>query len=56
MTDMINDKNDILEAICSISSISEESSAASQEVMNIVKQQLDAISSLEKEALKLKKM
>lgn len=54
MTDMINDKERILEAICSISSISEESSAASQEVMNIVKQQLDAISSLEKEALKLK--
>ena len=54
MTEMINDKERILEAIYSISAISEESSAASQEVKNIVRQQLDSISSLEKEAIKLK--
>lgn len=54
MTEMINDKERILEAIYSISAISEESSAASQEVKDIVRQQLDSISSLEKEAIKLK--
>ncbi|NLB79517.1 MAG: hypothetical protein GX796_11955 [Clostridiaceae bacterium] len=54
MTKMINDKERILEAICSISAISQESSAASQEVNSIVGQQLVSISSLEKEAEKLK--
>lgn len=54
MTEMINDKERILEAICSISAISQESSAASQEVNSIVGQQLVSISSLEKEAEKLK--
>ncbi|NLE24437.1 MAG: hypothetical protein GX625_03700 [Clostridiaceae bacterium] len=54
MTEMINDKERILEAIYSISAISQESSAASQEVNNIVRQQLVSISSLEKEAIKLK--
>ncbi|NMA65688.1 MAG: hypothetical protein GX957_05525, partial [Clostridiaceae bacterium] len=54
MTEMINDKERILEAVYSISAISEESSAASQEVKNIVRQQLDSISSLEQEAIRLK--
>ncbi len=54
MTEMINDKEGILEAIYSISAISQESSAASQEVNSIVSEQLVSISSLEKEAIKLK--
>ncbi len=54
MTDMMNDKEHILETIRSVSQVSGESAVASQTANNTIEQQLILISSLAKDAEKLK--
>lgn len=54
MTEMIQDKEKILDDICNISSVSQESAAVSQESGDIIVKQLLSISSLTREAERLK--
>lgn len=50
MSGMIQDKERILDDICSISSVSEESAAVSQESTDVIEKQLTSVATLTKEA------